>query len=133
MKIISMYLPQFHRVKENDEWWGEGYTDWVAVKKAEKIYSSHRQPNIPLDENYYDLMEKNTMKWQTDLMHKYKIDGQCFYHYWFKDGKRILERPAENLLRWKDIAGRATHYTVLHKRKFFFDGPDRLRLPGLSP
>ncbi len=103
MKIISMYLPQFHRVKENDEWWGEGYTDWVAVKKAEKIYSSHRQPNIPLDENYYDLMEKSTMEWQADLMHKYKIDGQCFYHYWFKDGKRILERPAENLLRWKDI------------------------------
>lgn len=103
MKIISMYLPQFHRVKENDEWWGEGYTEWTAVKKAEKLYSEHIQPKTPLNENYYDLMEKSTMKWQSDLMHEYGVDGQCIYHYWFKDGKKILEKPAENLLQWTDI------------------------------
>ncbi len=103
MKIISMYLPQFHRVKENDEWWGDGYTDWTAVKNADKLYDKHEQPKVPLNENYYDLMEKTTMKWQADLMSQYGIDGQCFYHYWFKDGKRILERPAENLIRWKDM------------------------------
>lgn len=103
MDIISMYLPQFHRVKENDEWWGEGFTEWTAVKTAEKLYNNHEQPRKPMNDNYYDLIEKNTMEWQADLMRQYGIDGQCFYHYWFKDGRMILEKPAENLLRWKDI------------------------------
>lgn len=103
MKIISMYLPQFHRVKENDEWWGEGYTEWTAVKRAESLFDGHLQPNIPLGGNYYDLMKKTTMEKQADLMYQYGVDGQCFYHYWFKNGRQILERPAENLLQWMDI------------------------------
>ncbi len=103
MKIISMYLPQFHRVKENDEWWGEGFTEWTAVKNAQKYYPTQKQPKEPLNGYYYDLMDKNTMKWQAELMHRYGIYGVAFYHYWFKDGRRILERPAENLLNWKDV------------------------------
>ena len=103
MKIITMYLPQFHRVKENDEWWGEGFTDWVAAKSAEPLRPDHYQPHIPLNNNYYDLLDKKTIQWQADLMKQYGVDVQCFYHYWFKDGKRILEKPAENLLQWKDI------------------------------
>ena len=63
----------------------------------------HYQPHIPLNNNYYDLMDKKTMQWQASLMEQYGVDVQCFYHYWFKDGKRILEKPAENLLQWKDI------------------------------
>lgn len=102
-KIIAMYLPQFHSVPENDEWWGKGFTEWTAVKKAEQIVSGQYQPRIPLDGNYYDLLDKKTMKWQADLMDKYGIDGLCFYHYYFKDGRKILERPAENLLEWTDI------------------------------
>ena len=103
MRIITMYLPQYHVVKENSEWWGEGYTDWVAVKQAEPLYEGHVQPRIPKDNRYYNLLEKDTMEWQADLMHQYGIDGVCMYHYWFKDGRRILEQPAENLLQWKDI------------------------------
>lgn len=103
MKILAMYLPQFHRVEENDKWWGEGYTEWTATREAEAYYEGHRQPRRPLDGNYYDLLEKDTMKWQADLMHQYGIDGMCMYHYWFKDGKRLLEKPVENLLQWTDI------------------------------
>lgn len=98
-----MYLPQFHRVAENDEWWGEGFTEWTTVRGAEPLFEGHNQPIKPLNDNYYDLMEKETMEWQSSLMKRYGIDGQCFYHYYFKDGRKILERPAENLLRWKDI------------------------------
>lgn len=98
-----MYLPQFHRVQENDEWWGEGFTDWVSVKNAKRLFEGHYQPHIPIDENYYDLINKDTMKWQAYLMKQYGIDGQCIYHYWFKDGRKILEKPAENLLEWTDI------------------------------
>lgn len=103
MKIISMYLPQFHRVKENDEWWGEGFTDWTAAKSAEKLYEGHYQPRVPLNQNYYDLMQKETMQWQADLMKQYGVDAQCIYHYWFKGGRQILEKPAENLLQWPEI------------------------------
>ena len=103
MKILAMYLPQFHRVKENDEWWGEGFTEWTAVRSAEKLFDGHEQPRVPLNGNYYDLLQKNTMKWQAELMKRYKLDGMCFYHYYFKDGRKILEKPAENLLKWRDI------------------------------
>ena len=103
MKTIAMYLPQFHQVDENDKWWGEGYTEWTAVKNAKPLFEGHYQPHVPLDGKYYDLMDKDTMKWQADIMKEYSIDGMCFYHYYFKNGKKILEKPAENLLKWKEI------------------------------
>ncbi len=98
-----MYLPQFHRIPENDMWWGEGFTEWTAVKAGEKFFEGQMQPRVPLDGNYYDLLNEQTMRWQADLMRKYDIYGMCFYHYYFKDGRKILEKPAENLLEWKDI------------------------------
>lgn len=103
MKILAMYLPQFHRVKENDEWWGEGFTEWVTVKNAKSLSENHVQPKVPLNENYYNLLDVDTLKWQAELMYSYGIDGMCMYHYWFKDGRQILERPAELLLENKDV------------------------------
>lgn len=103
VKVITMYLPQFHRTKENDEWWGEGFTEWTAVRKAKPLFEGHCQPRKPEDNNYYNLLDKTVMEWQAGLMKTYGIDAQCIYHYWFKDGRRILEKPAENLLLWKDI------------------------------
>lgn len=103
MKTIAMYLPQFHRVRENDIWWGEGFTEWTTVKNANKQLEQQTLPRIPLNSNYYDLENKNVMEWQASLMKKYSIDGMCLYHYWFENGKQILEKPANNLLAWKDI------------------------------
>ena len=103
MRILAMYLPQFHRVKENDEWWGEGFTDWIPTRDARPLCEGHYQPHIPLNGNFYDLMNKDTMLWQAELMHKYGIDGMCIYHYYFKDGRKILEKPAELLLDNKEI------------------------------
>lgn len=101
--VIARYLPQFHEVEENNKWWGEGFTEWTAVKKAKALFNGHNQPKVPLENNYYNLLEKETMIWQSELAHKYGIDVFSFYHYWFKDGRQILEKPAENLLKWKDI------------------------------
>lgn len=102
-KTIAFYLPQFHRTPENDKWWGEGYTEWTAVKQAKPLFENHYQPHIPLNENYYNLLDKSTMMWQAELMRQYGVDGLCFYHYYFGNGKKVLEKPAENLILWKDI------------------------------
>lgn len=103
IKTIAMYLPQFHKIPENDMWWGEGFTEWTAVKKAINYVGGQMQPKIPLNQNYYDLMDKSVMEWQAKLVEKYDIYGLCFYHYWFENGRKVLEKPAENLLKWKDI------------------------------
>lgn len=102
-KIITFYLPQFHRIPENDKWWGEGFTEWVSVKNAEPLFHGHYQPRIPMHDNYYNLLDKETMQWQAKLARRAGIYGFCMYHYWFGNDKRLLEKPAENLLNWKDI------------------------------
>ncbi|MFN2939249.1 glycoside hydrolase family 99-like domain-containing protein [Lachnospiraceae bacterium YH-ros2226] len=102
MKIYSLFLPQFYETKENDEWWGKGFTEWVNVKNAKPLFNGHKQPKHPLNNNYYCMLDKSTVEWQTSLMHKYGISGLVYYHYYF-DGKLLLEKPAENLLKWKDI------------------------------
>ncbi|AFA48120.1 glycosyltransferase WbsX family protein [Acetobacterium woodii] len=102
MKVYALYLPQFHETSENNEWWGKGFTEWTNVKKAKPLYRGHEQPKHPLNDNYYNILEKSTVEWQTELMHEYRIDGFIYYHYYF-NGNKILEKPAENLLKWKEI------------------------------
>lgn len=102
MKIFAYYLPQFHCIPENDKWWGKGFTEWTNVKKAKPLFKNHIQPQIPLNNNYYCLDDIKTLKWQENLINKYKVDGLIFYHYYFK-GKKLLEKPAEMLLNNKDI------------------------------
>ena len=103
IRTIAMYLPQFHQIAENDAWWGEGFTEWTAVRAAKALFPGHQQPRIPLNENYYDLTKKQSLMWQAELANEYGIDGMCFYHYWFGENRLLLEQPAENLLQWKDI------------------------------
>ncbi|MEY8521440.1 glycoside hydrolase family 99-like domain-containing protein [Lachnospiraceae bacterium 38-10] len=105
MKILCFYLPQFHRTKENDLWWGEGYTDWIASKTAVPLYKRHNQPRIPLNNNYYDLGNEQAIawQWQAELARNYGIYGFCIYHYWFT-GKQLLEKPMEILLAHKEIS-----------------------------
>ncbi len=102
MKIIAFYLPQFHNIPENNKWWGDGFTEWVNVKKARPLYNGHDQPKVPLDNNYYNLLDDKTKLWQAELAKKYGIYGFCYYHYWF-NGKLLLEKPMEQMLKNKDI------------------------------
>lgn len=102
MRVIAWHLPQFHSIAENDEWWGKGFTEWTNVKKAKPLFKGHNQPKKPLEDNYYNLLEKEVMIWQNKISEKYGIYGFCYYHYWF-NGKLLLEKPLENLIKWKDI------------------------------
>lgn len=102
MKIITFYLPQFHQIPENDKMWGEGFTEWVNVKKAKPLYNGHEQPVVPLNKNYYNLLDIKVMRWQAELAKKYGVYGFCFYHYWI-EGRKLLEKPVEQFLKTKDV------------------------------
>lgn len=102
IKIIAFYLPQYHSIPENDEWWGKGFTEWTNVKKAQPIFSGHIQPKKPLNDNYYNLLDDDVKKWQVEIAKKAGLYGFCYYHYWF-NGKLLLEKPAEQMLTNKSI------------------------------
>ena len=101
-KIIAFYLPQFHEIPENNRWWGQGFTEWTSVKMAKPLFAEHNQPREPLNNYYYNLLEKKTMEKQAKLAKKFGVHGFCYYHYWFK-GKKLLEKPLELMLKNKKI------------------------------
>ncbi|MBQ0011045.1 MAG: glycoside hydrolase family 99-like domain-containing protein [Ruminococcus sp.] len=103
MRIIAFYLPQFHSIPENDLWWGKDFTEWTNVKAAKPLFDGHQQPKVPLNNNYYNLLDDSVKVWQADLAKKYGVYGFCYYHYWFGDGKMLLEQPMEQMLVNKEI------------------------------
>ena len=98
VKPIAFYLPQFHEIPENNKFYGEGFTEWTNTKKAKPLFPGHYQPRIPFGQNYYCLLDEGIMESQAKLAKEYGIFGFCYYHYWFKDGKKLLEKPIELML-----------------------------------
>lgn len=97
-KVIAFFLPQYHCIPENDKWWGKGFTEWTNTKKAKPLFDGHYQPKTPMNQNYYNLLDPKVMRNQAVLAKEKGIYGFCYYHYWFKNGKKLLEKPIEMML-----------------------------------
>lgn len=97
-RIIGLYLPQYHPIPENDEWWGKGFTEWINVAKARPLFRGHYQPRIPADLGFYDLRLPEVREQQAELAREAGLEGFCYYHYWFGNGRQLLERPFNEVL-----------------------------------
>lgn len=99
VKFITFYLPQFHPTPQNDNWWGKGFTEWRTVVAAKVLFSGHHQPNIPADLGFYDLRLPEARIEQAELARKFGVEGFCYWHYWFGEGKRLLDLPFKEVLK----------------------------------
>lgn len=93
MEILAFYLPQYHPTLHNNEWWGEGFTEWTNVAKAKPLFKGHYQPKIPANLGFYDLRMREVKEKQVELAREAGVTGFCYYHYWFGNGHQELELP----------------------------------------
>jgi len=100
--VLAYYLPQFRPVRRNDEWWGEGFTEWTNVARGLPRFAGHYQPRIPRDLGHYRLEGSATLRRQARMAREAGVGGFVFYFYWF-NGERLLDDPLEALLAERDI------------------------------
>lgn len=98
-RVIAYYLPQYHPVPENDKFWGKGFTEWTNVAKAKPLFKGHYQPQIPADLGFYDLRIPDIRAEQAKMAKECGIEGFCYWHYWFGNGKKVLDMPFNEVLK----------------------------------
>ena len=103
IQLIAYYLPQFYEIEFNNNYWGKGYTEWTATANAKPLFKGHYQPHVPADLGFYNLLMPEAQIAQAEMAKKYGIDGFCYWHYWFGNGKTIMEKPFENMLKNSNV------------------------------
>lgn len=147
-RAVAFYLPQFHPIPENDEWWGRGFTEWTNTARARPLFPGHRQPHLPADLGFYDLRLPEAREAQAHLANQYGVAAFCYWHYWFGHGQRILERPFQEVLAsgeprlpfclgwanqtWTGI-WHGAHDRVLREQTYPGEDDDRAHFAALLP
>ena len=131
VRVIAFYLPQFHPIPENDEWWGKGFTEWTNVGKAKPMFKGHYQPKVPADLGYYDLRLPIIREQQVELAKEAGVYGFCYWHYWLGNGKRLMETIFDEVLStgkpdFPFCLGWANH--SWYAKEWNADGVDKKRL-----
>src|SRR5688572_3748865 len=96
-RLVAFYLPQFHPTPENDAWWGPGFTEWVNVARARRLFPGHYQPRLPGELGFYDLRLEETRAKQAEIAAEHGISAFCYWHYWFA-GRRVLDRVVDDII-----------------------------------
>lgn len=98
-RVIAFYLPQYYPTETNNKCYGDGFTEWINVKKAVPLFNGHYQPKVPSELGYYDLRDIEIKKKQIELAKEAGIEGFCLYHYWFGEGRVELDLPVNHFIQ----------------------------------
>lgn len=98
INLIAYYLPQYYEIEFNNHYWGKGYTEWTVTAKAKAFFKGHYQPHVPADLGFYNLLMPEAREAQAQMAKDYGVDGFCYWHYWFGNGRTIMEKPIQAVL-----------------------------------
>lgn len=102
ISLFAYYLPQYYEIEFNNKYWGQGHTEWTVAENAKPLFKGHYQPHVPADLGFYNLLMPRARKAQADMAKEYGVDGFCYWHYWFGDGKTIMEKPFNAVVESKE-------------------------------
>ena len=97
-KLIAFYLPQFHPIPENDAWWGKGSPNGAtSFARGRSSRATNSRTCLQISGSTISACRKPAIE-QAELARRHGIYGFCYYYYWFS-GKRLLERPLDEVHR----------------------------------
>src|ERR1035437_5318427 len=93
IEVACYYFPSYHCDSRNDQWHGQGWTEWELVRAATPRYPGHRQPIMP-SWGYFDEADPACAAKDSALAGDSGITTFLYDWYWY-DGSPFLEGQLE--------------------------------------